>query len=282
MLSAIKAMIAKKEAFQESVSIIVEDANSAQNLDDLIVLGEDSDIELPGEDDSDDEDPGINDNTGDNEPKEDDEDDEEDNNEDDDLMNDQTNQDDIPTPIGRQTSEPVIDDIDDLMKVEIDLKSNTSSDILPVPPSNAGEAIADDIMNHRVDSGFENDGDSEPETAVEDNSTDSSIMDENIDDIDNSNTMTEAITLDGGDNSNGDPAPDNNEPKEDDTQETVEDPGPDEEENSVTSAVRDKVAEAEEDFQPSKNAGKEELLKKLGNITKNLEDAKKAIMDSLG
>lgn len=57
--------------------------------------------------------------------------------------------------IGKQTNEPVELGDDDILSVTIDLKSNTMTDILPIPPDNAGEAVNDDILSTRVDSGFE-------------------------------------------------------------------------------------------------------------------------------
>lgn len=53
-------------------------------------------------------------------------------------------------------------------------------------------------------------------------------------------------------------------------------------ESDVTSAVRDKVSEAETEVPVGGNGdGKEALLKKLGTLTKGLEDAKKAVMDTI-
>lgn len=112
--------------------------------------------------------------------------------------------------------------------------------------------------------------------------------------------VTEAITL-GGDTGTEEPAPAAEEkpaeggdapltaadagtdpaPAEDPAAaDPAAEPAPDEGEgeNPVTAAVRDKVAESET---PSPEANKEELLKKLGNITKNLEDAKKAVMSAI-
>lgn len=46
-------------------------------------------------------------------------------------------------------------DIDDLLQVTVDLRSNTVTDTLPVPPANAADAVpSDDLMSMRVDSGF--------------------------------------------------------------------------------------------------------------------------------
>ena len=166
MLNGIKHLINSKIAMQESANAILE-GSVGMDLDDAIVLGEDSemddDIQMGEDTDEpgDPNDPVTDENPpaegdGDNEPEslpgEDDE------------ANDSTGEisdpfddqvDDLPTPIGAQTGEPVNDDIEDIMKMEIDLKSNTMSNVLPVPPANAGEAIAsDDIGTQHVDSGF--------------------------------------------------------------------------------------------------------------------------------
>ena len=57
--------------------------------------------------------------------------------------------------VGKQTCEPIELDDNDILSVTIDLKSNTVTDVLPIPPDNAGEALSDDILATRVDSGFE-------------------------------------------------------------------------------------------------------------------------------
>lgn len=384
MLAGIKAMIAGKQAFQESASIIMEDANGSSDLDDLIVLGEESEPEEPEtpEDETNNDDGDANGAETPELPN----DGGAATDEDDDIMN--SSIDELPTPVGMQTGEPINDDIDDLLKAEIDLKSNTLTDTLPIPPANAGEAIAsDDILNQHIDSGFGGDdnptaldgaesslengianesaGSNQPKSGkvemspelkkvlaeaikaraksgdvkriklseVEDFFGESGnnrkiklsdrdketlrnlvksktpitldrldddgpfgangkkpmkpmkilIIDESaIDDImDEEVELTEAITLDGAD-----PAPDasgteGGDPAPTDDSTTPQDPGPETEENPVTAAVRDKVAEADTDMVGTPSSQKEELLKKLGNITKNLEDAKRAIMDSL-
>ena len=68
--------------------------------------------------------------------------------------------DELPEPIGAQTNEP-INDNNDILSMTIDIGSNTPTDILPIPPANAADAVpddSDDIMNQRVDSGFGTDG----------------------------------------------------------------------------------------------------------------------------
>lgn len=89
-----------------------------------------------------------------------------DNEEDHDIMDDEIPEDDekpmdipgadndLPTPVGAQTGLPITGDVDDLLTVDIDLKSNTTKDILPVPPAHAAEALPDDSLENTVDSGF--------------------------------------------------------------------------------------------------------------------------------
>lgn len=292
MLNGIKSMINAKKSFQEAAEIILEDASGA-NLDDLIVLGEDTDLPEPDEDDVNND----NDNNVKNEPEDNSSNDNiipEDNNKtDDNSSNDGImdtpitdnegdgleeplpipGDDTLPTPVGKQTGEPITD-TDDILNVSIDLKSNTVNDVLPVPPSNAGEAIAsDDILSQKIDSGFGNEENSEnPELSNEDEGND---------------LLSEAITLD--DSDKGEPEGGSDEGTEESSSEngSTNEEGSKGEESLVTSAVRDKVNEADteesltDDLSDNSNSKKDDLLKKLGNITKNIEDAKKAVMDSL-
>ncbi len=378
MLNGIKTIINRNQAFQESAGIILEE--TGMDIDDLIVLGEDTDT-IDHLDNEMDEDDSV-DSNEDNEPIENtinnDNLSNTDNNDiltSDDKPIEPTNEpepiltdseedkdpmenelDELPTPIGKQTGEPVNDDIDDIMHMEIDLKSNTISDALPIPPGNAGEAIASDEINpqQHVSSGF---GGEEDKTSIEESvnnnwkniknllydeldefdvkiSTDKksggiivkvfnkddkelknirSIIkkvskkynlktDETIDgsklyiNISNLKPITEGISLAGGmegseENNTGGNVDATGDPLPEDTSTTDNnisaDPVPDasnNEENPVTAAVRDKVNETEsldENELNNSSTSKEELLKKLSNITKNLEDAKKAIMDSI-
>lgn len=312
MLSMIKGIINQKKDFLEAANIILED--TLDDLDDAIVLGEDTDMDM-----TDDQLPEITE--SDDEPKDenekDDNDDHDENeNEDDDIMNqsieddnheeDNENDDilsspvmddpeqptnteephdepmtlgddDLPEPVSNVTGEPVVDD--GITSMEIDLGSNTMKDVLPVPPANAGEAIADDdIMNQHIDSGFGG----EPEVPTEDmNPADNGddIMNEEIDDV----PVTEAITIgDEGSTSdaeNTEPAPLEDEPVAD----TDVAPDAGAEDNTVTDAVKDKIAEAETDAPSTdedSSAKKEALMKKLSNMTKNLEDLKTDLMKS--
>ena len=169
MLNGIKNMINQKLAIQEAADAILRESCN-MDIDDLIVLGEDSEMENPvieEDDDVTDDIPMDKEDSPESLPGDDnndegeDEDDEDspagtdnDPGESDDIMNSEIDMD-IPTPVGRQTGEPVNDDIGDLMQMEIDLTSNTMSNLLPIPPSNADEAIiSDDIGTQHVGSGF--------------------------------------------------------------------------------------------------------------------------------
>ena len=225
--------------------------------------------------------------------------------------------------VGKQTGEPIEVTDDDLLSVTIDLKSNTMTDVLPVPPDNAGEAISDDILSTRVDSGFEEAffnefrfreirGDSPEMDGVEKlrDKKKRSLADSPLaklardleydptltttydpppwkqklrddDNVNESDSFLEGITLSGGDDAGNDstdePAADDNNPPAD--------------ENEVTSAVKDKVAEAEPGDEPmddesgddlgGSSSAKEALMKKLSSITKSLEDAKNAVLKSM-
>lgn len=171
MLNMIKNLINEKTSFLEEASMIYEDATSGQ-IDDSIILGEDtSDDEVKSGEDSNEKEFEIRD-EDENDSFEDENEAEEDeghSDEDSDIMdtpvenepetpgdsNDLLNQS-INSTDNQDTPH---DDVDDILNVEINLKSNTMSDVLPVPPASAGEAVPsdDDTLNTRIDSGFEND-----------------------------------------------------------------------------------------------------------------------------
>lgn len=208
---------------------------------------------------------------------------------------------DLPEPIGRQTGDPVQDD--NIADVNIDLQSNTIRDVLPVPPANAAEAIDGDTMASHVDSGF---GDNEPAFVDADDLTSNPsvpVAPEPSEDVptpspvgagdvpkNETEPLSEAITI-------GDPADDQQPitaagatgdaadgdiPADAEQVDTATTDASDEGENAVTSAVRDKVAEADTDVGDDGTvAGKDDILVKLGNITKNIEDAKKAVMSAI-
>lgn len=205
MLNTIKSMIKEKESFLEAADVIFEDG-SGNNLDDLIILGEEGEPTVPETDINESDDDESKDSENDADGKNDEgEDDDKGHSEDDDVSNlpitdepassqtsasDGSTDDildsptdgsdigseqpmplpgnDLPTPVGAQTGEPINDD-NDIMNVEIDLGSNTVKDVLPVPPANAGEAIADHEGSQHVDSGFggeNNDPTADPSTVV--------------------------------------------------------------------------------------------------------------------
>lgn len=212
---------------------------------------------------------------------------------------------DLPEPIGAQTGEPINPD-DDILNVEIDLGSNTVKDILPVPPANAAEALGDGADTQRVDSGFGNDGgmteSGKNEKAEEDekakDKTKKDTKDEDVKPVKESanfwdsffnppdTSYTEAITL-GGEPAPAaapaaEPEPTEEAPPVDDPTAVTDPAEAPAAESDVTSAVRDKVSEAETEVPVGGNGdGKEALLKKLGTLTKGLEDAKKAVMDTI-
>lgn len=313
MLGTIRNMIKEKTDLLEAAAIIFEDG-SGTNLDDTIVLGEDTDIPEDDHVEDDDKNPDEPEAGDDNDTKED--------NQPSDDINDIPIEDepvnepeptpiesdnslldvdisdegdtplpgeDLPEPIGRQTGEP-INPTDDFLNVEIDLGSNTQKDVLPIPPANAGDVVSGDNDTQHVDSGFENeDGDniSSGTAPAGGELPVSPATEENVDMIESFLTppggyvsqYKEAITI-GDDAGEEKPADGNEAPPVEDAPPAGEEPTG--EENDVTAAVKDKVAEAEADApETDTKTSKDELLKKLGNITKSLEDAKKAVMSSI-
>lgn len=312
MLGTIRNMIKEKTDLLEAASIIFEDG-SGTNLDDTIVLGEDADTPEDDHVEDDDKNPEEPEAGDDNDTKEDN-DSSDDINEipiEDEPVNDPEPTpiepdnslldvdisdegdttlpgEDLPEPIGRQTGEPV-NPTDDFLNVEIDLGSNTQKDVLPIPPANAGDVVDSDNDTQHIDSGFEKeDGDNIPSDPAPTGSElpTSPVTEENVDMIESffnppiggyASQYKEAITI-GDDTGEEKPADGNETPVED----APADEEPTGEENDVTAAVKDKVAEAEADApETDTKTSKDELLKKLGNITKSLEDAKKAVMSSI-
>lgn len=324
MLNSIKAMIMEKQSMMEAAELITEETN-LHHIEDDIVLGEASEEEPDfGSDDMDDDmesgNDDLNDEDGDDETDDDKGDDDHDildKNTDDDETDDEgpaqddsdsnvngpepsiaDNQiddtdDDLPEPVGAQTDEPISDD-NDLLTTEIDLGSNTMKDVLPVPPNNAADAI-DDADEQRVDSGFGNgnvhvDPDFQGNPLVSrlqqiiNSSTDGTVrVDELKSMLNQGEGYTEAITIGGSED--GEEKNDSG----DDSKKTDEDTPPDD--NLVTQAVKDKVAESEEDISSGVEDGdavsgsgddvKDKLLKKLSSLSKNIEDTKRQIIDSL-
>ena len=224
--------------------------------------------------------------------------------------------DDLPEPVGKQTGEPINPD-NDLLSTEIDLTTNTMKDTLPVPPGNASDAVGGDMMDQRVDSGYGDDDSDEDDNCppggcveLNDDQKQNPMLSKLADMINHSNgdsirvdqlkslfgdmegndLLSEAITL-------GDPPEDNNDTKDNNDDDKTPAEGDDKKEedegdtppddNIVTAAVKDKVAESDDDLDTGNGATdgndsvKNALLKKLSNLSKNIEDAKKQIIDSL-
>lgn len=313
MLSMIKDMINKKTAYLEAANVIFEDV-SGENLDDLIILGQDPITEAEEYDDRKEEfdETDEKDSEGNDNDQKDDEEDildtpaedtpEEGPSEDhpdEDILDQDVDAPEpesdpaaingsLPTPVGAQTGD-VIDPLDDIMNVELDMGSNTLKDVLPVPPTNAADAVSgggDDILDQRIDSGFGGDEpapESTPPIEPGGPAGENDILDEEVGDGDD-DLLSEAISIGGDPTANSDDTADT--PVDGDTPaDTPAEDAPTDGENDVTAAVRDKVAEADEPMEDTTggtgSGAKDELLKKLGSITKSLEDAKKAVMQSM-
>jgi hypothetical protein len=280
MLKTIKDIINERMALQEDANIILEN----DELDESIILTEDTD-EPEREDDDESE---VKNGT----PEEDSDKDEDQKDPEEDKEEvppaeepieepaegpiEEPNEELIDEPVDVSTNddsaelpepETNLDDTDSILSMEIDLKSNTMKDTLPTPPASASDAIADDdIMSQRVDDGF---GDEEPTGESTEEPTDGFDI------------LSEAIDMG-------------------DTPEEPSDEAPDAgnaEENSVTKAVKDKVAEAEEPAEEpaddvsldapeepapeSTPVDKKELFDKLASLTNGIEDVKKQIVNSM-
>lgn len=322
MLNTIKNLINQKKDFLEAAEIIFEDG-LGNELDDLIILGEDAMDITENEDSVElDEDSSTEDSAATEEPVAEPKNEPNDDNSDitdspiedtvvpaendtnDDLLNSPVDDDTptattepteaeetpmplpgddtLPEPVSNVTGEPVADD--GILSMEIDMGSNTPKDILPVPPAGAVDAVvSDDIMDQRIDSGF---GEDEVTQPIVDNSSENDIVEEDV----SEDLLSEAISL--GDEPASTEAPAETAPAEDTTsaEASVEEPAADastdvapaEEDTPVTAAVKDKVAEADAAVEVGNpEDAKAELMKKLSNITKNIEDAKNAIMKSI-
>ena len=226
------AIIAKASVKTESVYYEEDETIEEDSLEDKEVLDEDSsddndDMEL---DDDSSEDENETDMDDDIEPSENDFD-----SDDEDVVED-------PSLLGSGDNG---NDIDDIMHIEIDLATNTVSDVLPRSPKDASSVVNDDTMSIGVD-----DSPVEPES---DDSSDSSSEFDDIDldeepteeesDIDEKDAVeesfeleddlddffSEAIDIGGGDDSSNNDTPPDEKASED---------------NTVTSAVKDKVNEA--------------------------------------
>lgn len=174
-----------------------------------------------------------------------------------------------PEPVITEPQEPVAgpiqsDETDDLLSVEINSRNGVVRDTLPVEPANtesepeepAAEPVGD-IMDELV--GDDN-ADSEPATDPEPENDDDSFG-ESTEDSSDDDIFNEAISMGGGDKDKDDDkedkdddeekgddsSKDDDKPKEDDILDSeIEDGETEGEDNSVTAAVKDKVAEAED------------------------------------
>lgn len=168
MLNVIKGMINRKMNFMESAQIIFEDATISP-LDDMILLEAEEDEqpveepeggaeeETPTEPEGDLMDSPLGDEPAPTEAPEEPEED---------LMDTSLNAGDAPTsddieqPVVPMPDggEPLGSDpeagLDEILNITLDLRTNTVNDVLPIPPRGAAAAIADDILDTRLDSGF--------------------------------------------------------------------------------------------------------------------------------
>lgn len=295
MLNTIKNMINTKKAYMEATELIME----SDELDDSIVLDEAPvEPEIPKEEPNEEE-PAA-EPAPEETPAED-------------PMNSP-----LPIPGEEEIPQPA-NDTEDILTAEIDLTTNTQVDAIPVPPINAGDAVEDDLMGQSIEAepedqpnppiedaagimaepidepGKENGEDlptEAPEGGIMPADESTNIMAEAVDDDKEEkarkeaeeqfknvaseepkdDVMTEAISIDG----EAAPTEGGEEPAPDTTAEGGE-------ENPVTAAVKDKLEEISADNQED-NSGlnsKEELMKKLSNLTKSIEDAKALVMGSI-
>lgn len=161
MLESIKSIINKKEEFLESAQIIYEDA-----IDDIENYITSNDNQPVVESNESGDDPTKTEDTTpepakDNDGKDNDDDIKDDDKDDLDIMSTDINNPDALTPQSTDIFDTKLNDIvdskdddSDIFNVSIDIKTNTLTDILPVPPMNAGDAVADDIMNTNIGDGF--------------------------------------------------------------------------------------------------------------------------------
>lgn len=200
----------------------------------------------------------------------------------------------LPDPIGAQTGEPIQND-NDLLSTEIDLGSNTMKDTLPVPPDNASDVVDSD--EHHVDAGFGNEPIEDDTDEIElsdklrelvDRANGTSVRIDELKDLLRGSSMMEAISI-GDENIDSDTNNDNKDEKNTEDKPDEETPPDD---NLVTQAVKDKVAELEvptdepmsdgnTDAPTSSAATKDAIFKKLSKLTKDIEDAKSQLIDQM-
>lgn len=145
MLNSIKGLIQSKKAYMEAAQLIMEDTE----IDDSIVLGEEpEESTIPAEVKEVKTDETVVEPTEDvhKEPEV---------SEEEPAVVPVENPiiGDLPTPAAAPSGEEIPDDSVNLMTAEIDLATNTQTDVLPVPPANAADAVEDPDAQV-VDSGF--------------------------------------------------------------------------------------------------------------------------------
>ena len=329
MLKNIKAMILEKESELENAELIAEEV-TFHHVEDEVLLQENHTVTpvfLESDDDDDDDeeeskeldDSDILDKKINDDELDDDEEDEEDEEppledapisdeedpetpsldteeepappeEDEDLGNAE-----LPDPIGAQTGEPIQND-NDLLSTEIDLGSNTMKDTLPVPPDNASDVVDSD--EHHVDAGFGNEPIEDDADEIElsdklrelvDRANGTSVRIDELKDLLRGSSMMEAISI-GLENIDSDTNNDNKEDEKNTEDKPDEETPPDD--NLVTQAVKDKVAELEgptdepmsdgnTDAPTSSAETTDAIFKKLSKLTKDIEDAKSQLIDQM-
>lgn len=324
MLNTIKSMIKNRQSMMEAASLLMEASSDIDTilLNDSIILGEAKNdepenpetgtpaapeetptepaSEVPGE--GDENSPSPSDPASNDDPLDAPIDDTPEGGSEEPLPIPGGDGDDLTDLTGKQTGEPLIDSDDDLLNVQLDLGSNTLKDVLPTPPSNAAEALGDDLLSTRVDDGFgeEEETPTEPtpvtpaEEEVEDSgdllsasaetdepALESTVIEKKSDKgiSHEERAIVEAISM--GD----DPAP-AEQPATDPAANTDpaastgtgDVPADGTGDNAVTAAVKDKVSEMEDDSVGTATSN-EDILKKLSNVTKSLEDIKKGLLD---
>ena len=334
MLKTILGILRNKAELMESAELLFENAKN-DDIDDLIILGEATDvpkeddtIEL-NEDGSDDS--KEREDKEDIPEKIDDQ--EDDTIEEGPSMTEEPPAGlDNPDPMASVNDIPMSkeDELDSIMHVTIDLSTNNMADVVPVTPPAASDAIVSDTLSTNtnpegndmdvdkdniLDTPLDSDIGEPPSDGPEDNPDSEDIMNTSLNDTelelpeDDSKKDTE-------DTSKEEDKPEEDSKEEDDILESVSfsmddepeaaaddtatgedsETPPDKKPNEVTSAVLDKVAEADTtsenddtsmsdnpdtgsgDMSGNKSA---DLLKKLGDITNSIENTKKMIIDGL-
>lgn len=315
MLNTIKAIINQKKSFQEAADLLLEN----DSLDDSIILGESSDdlvnaqpeekpedisteeekekatedvLDAPVEPEVPSEEPAAEPEVPEENPAEE-----------------------LPTPVGTQTGEPTGASDADILSTEIDIASNTPTDTVPVAPKAAEDAVIDqpiegpeepnadlataidnieqpaevpqvnntipeekpDVPEEAHIEGEMSDGAKQTTEEIAEEEPEPSPTDVQEESFDLLNMPIEEAIEVGGEEPAAEEGTTEEQPAEDNPEEAPD------EDNEVTSAVKDKVEEIsmddpEVEEQVTKN--KEDVMKKLANITKNIEDVKTSLLKS--